>query len=181
MDNTAGITGQNIGRYRIVEHLGRGGMAEVYKAYQANLDRYVAIKLMHAFLAADQDFISRFEREAKNVAALRHPNIVQVFDFDVHNGTPYMVMEYIEGDTLKTHLENLIREGKALPLAEASHIVREVGKALSYAHKQKMIHRDVKPANVMLDNSGRVILTDFGIAKILTGPSFTITDVTIGT
>ncbi|MCC7360245.1 MAG: protein kinase [Anaerolineales bacterium] len=181
MDNTVGQTGQTIGRYRIVEHLGRGGMAEVYKAYQANLDRYVAIKLMHQFLAADQDFISRFEREAKNVAALRHPNIVQVFDFDVHNGTPYMVMEYIEGDTLKTHLEQLSREGKPLPMAEAIHIIREVGQALSYAHKQKMIHRDVKPANVMLDKSGRVILTDFGIAKILTGPSFTVTGATIGT
>ena len=181
MDNTAGQTGQTIGRYRIVEHLGRGGMAEVYKAYQANLDRYVAIKLMHQFLAADQDFISRFEREAKNVAGLRHPNIVQVFDFDVHNGTPYMVMEYIEGDTLKTYLEQLNREGKPLPMAEAINIIREVGHALSYAHKQKMIHRDVKPANVMLDKGGRVILTDFGIAKILTGPSFTVTGATIGT
>ncbi|MCC6192000.1 MAG: protein kinase [Anaerolineales bacterium] len=173
--------GQTIGRYRIIEHLGRGGMAEVYKAYQANLDRYVALKLMHPFLAADQDFIARFEREAKNVAALRHANIVQVYDFDVHNGTPYMVMEYIEGGTLKTHLENLARAGQTLPLAEAVHIVREVGKALAYAHKRQMIHRDVKPANVMLDTGGRVILTDFGIAKILTGPSYTVTGATIGT
>ena len=90
MDNPAGLSGQTIGKYRVVEHLGRGGMAEVYKAYQPNLDRYVALKLMHAFLAADQDFIARFEREAKNVAALRHPNIVQVYDFDVHNVTPSM-------------------------------------------------------------------------------------------
>ena len=102
-------------------------MAEVYKAYQPNLDRYVALKLMHAFLARDQDFIARFEREAKNVAALRHPNIVQVYDFDVHNGTPYMVMEYIEGGTLKSHLEDLTRGGQQLAVAEAMHIVREVG------------------------------------------------------
>jgi hypothetical protein len=156
-------------------------MAEVYKAYQPALDRYVALKLMHAFLAGDQDFISRFEREAKNVAALRHPNIIQVFDFDVHNGTPYMVMEFVEGGTLKTHLENLARDGKKQALSEALHIIREVGKALAYAHQRNMIHRDVKPANVLLEPDGRVILTDFGIAKILTGPSFTMTGATVGT
>jgi len=181
MDNTAGLTGQTIGKYRIVEHLGRGGMAEVYKAYQPNLDRYVALKLMHSFLAADQDFIARFEREAKNVAALRHPNIVQVYDFDVQNGTPYMVMEYIEGGTLKSHLEDLAKQGQNLPITEAVRIVHEVGKALSYAHSHQMIHRDVKPANVLMEVGGRVVLTDFGIAKILTGPSYTVTGATIGT
>ena len=181
MDNPSGLTGQTIGKYRVVEHLGRGGMAEVYKAYQPNLDRYVALKLMHAFLAGDPDFISRFEREAKNVAALRHPNIIQVYDFDVQNGTPYMVMEFIEGGTLKSHLEDLTRQGKALSTAEAVHIIREVGKALAYAHAHQMIHRDVKPANVLLETGGRVILTDFGIAKILTGPSYTVTGATIGT
>jgi predicted Ser/Thr protein kinase len=181
MDNPAGLAGQTIGKYRVIEHLGRGGMAEVYKAYQPNLDRYVALKLMHAFLAADQDFIQRFEREAKNVAALRHPNIVQVYDFDVHNGTPFMVMEYIEGGTLKSHLEDLMRAGNKQTLTEAIHIVGEIGQALSYAHSRQMIHRDVKPANVLLEKSGRVILTDFGIAKILTGPSYTVTGATIGT
>ncbi len=181
MDNPAGLAGQTIGKYRVIEHLGRGGMAEVYKGYQPNLDRYVALKLMHAFLAADQDFISRFEREAKNVAALRHPNIVQVYDFDVHNGTPFMVMEYIEGGTLKSHLEDLMRKSEKQTLSEAIHIVGEIGQALAYAHSRQMIHRDVKPANVLLENSGRVILTDFGIAKILTGPSYTVTGATIGT
>src|SRR5688572_4461131 len=87
------LVGQTIGRYRILEHLGEGGMAEVYKAYQPSLDRHVAIKVMHAFLARDSDFLGRFEREAKSVAALQHPNIIQVHDFDVHNGMPYMVME----------------------------------------------------------------------------------------
>ncbi len=181
MDNISNLAGRTIGKYQVVEHLGRGGMAEVYKAYQPNLDRYVALKLMHAFLVEDKDFISRFEREAKNVAALRHPNIVQVYDFDVADGMPFMVMEFIEGGTLKTHLENLAQRGESLPISEAVRIIHEIGEALSYAHKRSMIHRDVKPANVMLDSSGRVILTDFGIAKILTGPSHTATGATIGT
>jgi hypothetical protein len=112
---------------------------------------------------------------------LRHPNIVQVYDFDVHNGTPFMVMEYVEGGTLKSHLEDLMRQNKKQTLAEAVHIITEIGQALSYAHSRQMIHRDVKPANVLLENTGRVILTDFGIAKILTGPSYTVTGATIGT
>ena len=175
------LVGKTIGKYRIVERLGRGGMAEVYKAFQTNLDRYVAIKVMHPFLADDPGFAARFEREAKNVAALRHQNIVQVYDFDVEEGTSYMVMEFIEGATLKTRLESLAHRGEPLPLKAAIKIAREVGQALAYAHKHNMIHRDVKPANVMVDSGGRVILTDFGIAKILTGPSYTATGATIGT
>ena len=176
------LVGKTIGgKYRIVERLGRGGMAEVYKALQTNLERYVAIKLMHPFLADDQGFAARFEREAKSVAALRHPNIVQVYDFATEADAPYMVMEFIEGATLKTRLESLARHGQPLPLKAALKIVREVGHALAYAHKRNMIHRDVKPANVMVDASGRVILTDFGIAKILTGPSYTASGATIGT
>ncbi len=156
-------------------------MAEVYKAYQPSLDRYVAIKVMHAFLARDPDFLGRFEREAKNVAALQHPNIIQVFDFDVHNGMPYMVMEFVEGGTLKSRIENLARLSEVLPLGETVRIVREIGRALSYAHQRSMIHRDIKPANMLLGSGGRVILSDFGIAKILTGPSFTMSGATVGT
>ena len=169
------------GKYRIVERLGRGGMAEVYKALQTSLERYVAIKLMHPFLADEQGFAERFEREAKSVATLHHPNIVQVYDFAAESDAPYMVMEFIEGATLKTRLESLAHHGQPLPLKAALKIVREVGHALAYAHKRNMIHRDVKPANVMVDASGRVILTDFGIAKILTGPSYTASGATIGT
>jgi serine/threonine-protein kinase len=181
MDIQGNLVGKTIDKYQIVELLGKGGMAEVYKANQINLDRHVALKLMHAFLADDPDFIARFEREAKNVAGLRHPNIVQVYDFDVVNGMPYMVMEYIEGETLKAHLENMARRGESMSLGEALRIIQEIGRALAYAHKRGMIHRDIKPANVMMDVSGRAILTDFGIAKILTGPSHTATGTTIGT
>ena len=101
------MIGKTIGKYRIVEHLGRGGMAEVYKAYQPSLDRYVAIKMMHTFLADEKEFLARFEREAKVVATLRHPNIVQVYDFDAEGGVYYMVMEYINGETLKARMQNL--------------------------------------------------------------------------
>ena len=111
MGNEA-LIGKTIGRYQVTEHLGRGGMAEVYKAYQPSLDRYVAIKLMHGFLADEKEFLTRFEREAKVVATLRHPNIVQVHDFDVENGVYYMVMEFINGDTLKSRLQSLEEKGE---------------------------------------------------------------------
>src|SRR5687768_9551386 len=123
MTERGGWVGRTLGRYQIVERLGRGGMAEVYRAYQPNLDRFVALKLMYAHFADDKDFKARFEREAKSVAALHHPHIVQVYDFDVDQDTVYMVMEYIEGQTLKSHLENLAQAGQALPLAEAIRIV----------------------------------------------------------
>src|SRR5574341_496357 len=98
------LIGHTLGKYRIVEHLGRGGMAEVDKAYQPNLERYVTVKLMHAHLAAEPGFIERFESEARNVAAMRHPGIVQVFDFDTADDMPYIFMEFVEGVTLKARL-----------------------------------------------------------------------------
>src|SRR5687768_12377800 len=110
-------------------------MAEVYKAYQPSLDRHVAIKVMHAFLAREPDFLGRFEREAKNVAALQHPNIIQVFDFDVHHGMPYMVMEYVEAGTLKNHIEKLAGASQRMAPSETVRVVREVGRALAYAHQ----------------------------------------------
>nr|MBP7694140.1 serine/threonine protein kinase [Anaerolineales bacterium] len=167
MDHLADLTGKTIGKYRIIKHLGRGGMAEVYQAYQTTLDRSVALKVILPYLNADTDFLRRFEREAKSVAALRHPNIVQVFDYDVEDGLPYMVMEYIEGDSLKMLLDKLGRRGQTLPLPQAVRVAREIAQALGYAHKQGVIHRDVKPGNVMLDKTGRVILMDFGVSKIV--------------
>ncbi len=158
-------------------------MAEVYRAYHESLDRYVAIKALHAFLADDPEFKTRFEREAQNVAKLKHPNIVQVYDFDYDEASEsyYMVMELVEGPTLKDILQALGERGERMPLDEALRIVREAASALAYAHSRGMIHRDVKPANLMLDHDKRVVLTDFGIAKIVTGVQFTASGSMVGT
>ncbi len=166
-----------------MERLGRGGMAEVYRAYQASLDRQVAIKVLHAFLADDPEFKSRFEREAQNIAKLKHPNIVQVYDFDFDTDAEsyYMVMELIDGSTLKDRLSSIMARGELLPIPEVIRIMRESASALSYAHSRNMIHRDVKPANLMLDHDNRVVLTDFGIAKIVTGAQFTASGGMVGT
>ncbi len=173
--------GRTIGKYEIVEHIGRGATADVYKAYQATLDRYVAIKLLHPFLAEDHDFLSRFQREAKAAARLRHPNIMQVFDFDVIQDIYYLVMEFIDGVTLKAKLQELSASGQIMPLTEAIHTTRCVANALAYAHARDMIHRDVKPANIMIDRDAQVILTDFGTAKILGSGQHTASGVTTGT
>ncbi len=156
-------------------------MAEVYKAYQASLDRFVAIKLLHPFLADDPEFKDRFEREARNVARLRHPNIVQVYDFDYDSESEsyFMVMELIDGQTLKDRLTAMGDE--RIPIPEVLRIMRGSVEALAYAHARGMIHRDVKPANLMLDSDGRVVLTDFGIAKIVTGIQFTASGGMVGT
>ncbi|MBN1887488.1 MAG: protein kinase [Thermoflexales bacterium] len=163
------LVGRIIGKYRVDELIGRGGMAEVYKAYHPGLDRHVAIKVMHSFLVDEKDFMTRFQREARVVAGMRHPNIVQVYDFDVEAGMPYMVMEYVDGEALKDRLQRLQEEGQWLSLDETVRITLVIGSALRYAHRLGMVHRDVKPANVMIDSHGDVILTDFGIAKILSG------------
>src|SRR5258706_77110 len=156
-------------------------MAEVYRGYQPSLDRFVAIKLLHPFLADDPEFKDRFEREARNVARLRHPNIVQVYDFeyDTESESFYMVMELIDGQTLKDRLNSLGDEPMAVN--EVLRIMREATQALAYAHARGMIHRDVKPANLMIDSDGRVVLTDFGIAKIVTGQQFTASGGMVGT
>ncbi|MCB0035012.1 MAG: protein kinase, partial [Anaerolineales bacterium] len=173
--------GRQIGKYKIVEHLGRGGMAEVYKAYHENLDRFVAVKLMHPFLAGEQDFLSRFQREARAMAALNHPNIIDVFDFDVEGDVYYIVMAYISGGTLKDAQTELANQGQKMALSRAIQIILEVADALSYAHSRGMLHRDIKPANIMLNERGAAVLTDFGIAKIMSGPSYTATGAMIGT
>ena len=176
------LTGKTIGNYRVLERAGRGGMAAVYKAYQPALDRYVAIKVIHEQLVADnQDFFRRFQHEAKLVANLRHPNIVQVYDFGVADQVPYMVMEYLEGDTLKARLIELAEQKQIMPLAEARRIFLAVADALDYAHQQGMIHRDVKPANVFLTTRGDVILMDFGIARLTDGTQYTATGAMVGT
>ena len=178
----ADLSGQTLGNYRILERIGRGGMASVYKAYQPSLERHVAVKVIHEQLAADDEqFSKRFQREAKAVASLRHPNIIQVFDFGTVGDVSYMVMEYVEGTTLKAKLHGSSERGETMPLEEANRIFQSVASALEYAHRQGMVHRDIKPANVMLTPKGEVILTDFGIARIVGGTRYTATGAVVGT
>ncbi len=171
------------GKYEVIERLGRGGMAEVYRAHQGSLGRDVAIKVLHPFLADDPEFKIRFQKEARNIAKLRHPNIVQVYDFenDSEQENYYMVMELVDGPTLKELLTMYADQGKLISISDTVRIIREAASALSYAHSMGMIHRDVKPANLMLDSSNRVVLTDFGIAKIVTGVQFTASGGMVGT
>jgi serine/threonine protein kinase len=175
------FVGKQIGKYKVESRIGRGAMAEVYKAYHPNLDRYVAIKVLHKVLAEKTDILNRFQREARHVASLSHPNIVQVHDFDVLGSIYYMVMEYINGRTLKGIIKGLASKGSVVPLQEAVRIASFVGQALDYAHGKEVMHRDVKPGNVMLDKNNRVVLTDFGLARILSGPTFTTTGAIVGT
>jgi tRNA A-37 threonylcarbamoyl transferase component Bud32 len=158
------LIGQNFGRYQVIELLGRGGMATVYKAQDTRLDRQVAIKIIRrdAFAVEQTEMLlKRFEREAKSLARLSHPNIMKVLDFGEHDGSPYLVMEYLPGGTLKEKM------GRQVPWQEAAQLLLPIAEALDYAHSQNMIHRDVKPANVLLTQRGQPLLTDFGIAKIL--------------
>jgi tRNA A-37 threonylcarbamoyl transferase component Bud32 len=175
------LVGKTIGKYRIVARLGRGGMAEVYKGYQPGLDRYVAVKVLHSHLADEEDFIGRFEREATAVARLRHPNIVQVYDFDVEGSTYYMVMEFVEGPTLKAELKERSMKGQIFSLPEISRIFSALASAIDYAHSRGMVHRDLKPANVMFTAEGQVVLTDFGIARIMGATRYTMTGAISGT
>ncbi len=176
------LVGRTIGKYRILERLGHGGMADVYRAYQASLDRDVAIKILHPYLmVGEEDFVGRFRREARAAAALRHPNIVQVFDFDHEDGLYYMVMECIDGRTLKDRLKELRKQGKVMPLGETLRILEQVGDALDYAHQQGMLHRDIKPSNIMITGRGRAVLTDFGIVRMIGGAHHTMTGSVTGT
>lgn len=173
------LTGRKFGKYELVESLGQGGMAEVYKAHQPGLDRFVAIKVMHRHLASSPDFVSRFKREAKSIGQLQHAHIMHVIDFDVENDSYYMVMDYIQGDTLRDYLA----QKGALPVNEALAIMVQLVDAVDYAHRQGMIHRDIKPANVMFrdDTYSQVILTDFGMARLHDDASLTLSGTLIGT
>lgn len=175
------LTGTTLGKYKLYARLGGGGMARVYKAYQPNLDRYVAVKVMHAHLAEEDIFVQRFEREASSVARLRHPHIVQVYDFDIDHELYYMVMEFIAGPTLSAELEVRTLQNEPFTLKETAHIITNLAKAIDYAHVRGMIHRDLKPANVMFTNEGQVILTDFGIARMRGTSTYTTTGVIAGT
>jgi serine/threonine protein kinase len=169
--------GEMVGPYRIIEQLGQGGMATVYKAYHAALDRYVAIKVLHPAFLEDSNFLARFQREARLVAKLDHPNIVPIYDYAEHEGRPYLVMKFIEGETLKA----LLARGPIGP-GEIGHVAESVGSALTYAHKRNILHRDIKPSNVLLSNDGQIYLADFGLARIAQSVESTLTsDMILGT
>ena len=168
-------------RYKIDALLGQGGMSAVYKAMDPNLKRVVAIKLIHPHLSTDIEFVYRFRREAAAVAAFRHPNIVQVYDFNNDGDVYYMVLEFIPGETLQDRLKHLKKTNTRMPLPQAIRYLINICDALGYAHKQGMIHRDIKPANIMLDVQGQAILMDFGIVKILDSTAHTTTGALLGT
>lgn len=155
------IVGETIGAYRLVEKLGQGGMATVFKAYHPALDRYVAMKVLHPAFMEDSNFLARFQREARMVAKLDHPNIVSIYDSSDHEGCPYLVMKYIEGETLKAHLKR-----DRLSHDEILRVLDSVGTALQYAHERNILHRDIKPSNVLITKEGHIYLTDFGLARI---------------
>jgi serine/threonine protein kinase len=169
------------GRYKIEALLGQGGMSAVYRGIDPNLRRMVAIKLIHPHLSTDPNFMGRFKEEAATVARLRHPNIVQVYDFNVDGEIYYMVMEYLAGETLQARLKRLKAAQRLMPLSEAVHICTQICEASGYAHKHELVHRDIKPANIMLDLNGQAILMDFGIVKIVGGEYHTTTGATVGT
>ena len=169
------------GRYQIEALLGQGGMSAVYRAFDPNLRRTVAIKLIHPHLSTDPNFVGRFKEEAAAIARLRHPNIVQVHDFDMDGETYYMVMEYLIGETLQARLKRLNLNGRYLSYSDSIRICTQICDAAGYAHDHELIHRDIKPANIMLDVQDHAILMDFGIVKIIGGEYHTSTGATIGT
>lgn len=175
------LTGHSIGRYHILEPLGQGGMASVYKAFDTRLEAEVAVKVIRTDMfppAVLERMLKRFEREAKAVARLNHPNIVSVIDYGEYEGFPYLVMKYMPGGTLKAHM------GQPMPYNQAARILAPIARALAYAHGQGVLHRDVKPANILITQSGEPVLTDFGIAKLVEnekGQTLTGTGMGIGT
>jgi serine/threonine-protein kinase len=171
--------GKTIGRVRIEKYLARGGMAEVYLGSHLTLERLVAVKVLHSYIEEEPELLNRFQREARVVAGLRHPNIVQIFDFDTVEGHPYIVMEYLSGPTLAAYLRNLHQKNERIPTHQVARLLKGLTSALDYAHELGVIHRDIKPGNVMLHRKSAdvpvdapltrdidAILTDFGLVRI---------------
>lgn len=171
------MKGQKINdRYQIIKSIGEGGMANVYLAYDTILDRNVAVKVLRGDLATDEKFVRRFQREALSASSLSHPNIVEVYDVGEDNGSYYIVMEYIEGK----HLKELIKKRGKLTLSEVIDIMSQVCDGLATAHDSYIIHRDIKPQNIMILDSGLVKITDFGIAMALNSTQLTQTNSVMG-
>ncbi|MGO8949521.1 MAG: serine/threonine-protein kinase [Ktedonobacterales bacterium] len=170
------LLGLTLGHCVIEELLGQGGMARVYRGKQENLDRQVAIKVLPPYYAADPAFVERFKLEARAMAQLSHPNIVIIHDSGEETGRLYIIMEYVAGGTLKQKMAS------GMMLSEVTRIIHEVASALTYAHSRGIVHRDVKPVNVLIDTTGRAVLSDFGIAKVLqTSAALTQSGAGVGT
>src|SRR5947209_3187357 len=171
------FVGRTLGPYKLEAALGKGGMATVYRAFQATVKRYVAIKVMASEIADQPGFIERFEREAEVIASLEHPHILPVIDYGNADGVHYLVMRYIEGGSLEDRMRR-----KALSLQETARMMTQMASALDYAHKRGVVHRDLKPNNVLLDSSENAYLTDFGIARLTQSDSkLTATGSVMGT
>jgi eukaryotic-like serine/threonine-protein kinase len=183
--------GQIVAHYRLDSLIGDGGMGTVFKAYDLNLERTVALKLMHDHFARQPEFRARLAQEAKAAAQLDHPAIVRIFDFGPHEDGLYIAMEYVAGGSLRAHLSRLQRRQRFLPLAQSLQIALQMADALDYAHRRGMVHRDVKPSNIILkplsrpDEPGfqpfRAVLTDFGLVKLINGTAMTESGKTLGT
>ena len=170
------LVGKTLGGCVVTELLGQGGMARVYRAHQTHLDRDVAIKVLPPYYASDQNFVDRFQQEARSLARLSHPHIVIVHDAGQDHGLLYIIMEYVAGGNLRDYMT------QSISLREVTRIIREVAGALTYAHERGIIHRDVKPVNVLMDPSRRAVLSDFGIAKVMaTSAAMTRSGAGVGT
>jgi serine/threonine-protein kinase len=181
--STPNLSGQIFGPFELRELLGAGGMGSVYRAYQRTLNRAVAIKVLPSTLAAEEDFVERFHREAETVAALEHPHIIPVYDYGVQEGTSYIVMRLLTGGTLADRINRREAQQQPLPsLSDVADLLYQLAGAFDYAHSRGIIHRDVKPNNIMFDNQGNAFLVDFGIAKLLASTSaLTATGSVLGT
>src|SRR2546426_1106153 len=173
----AALREATLGHYEVLTELGRGGMATVYLAHDIALGRKVAIKVMSPALFSGEGMAERFKREARTAAQLSHPHIIPIFSVQESGDLLFFVMKFIEGRPL----DSIIKEVGPLPIAMVRTILIQVASALGYAHRRKVIHRDIKPPNIMLDADGRAIVTDFGIAKVSETQGLTVTGATIGT
>jgi serine/threonine protein kinase/tetratricopeptide (TPR) repeat protein len=154
------VIGTKLGSYEIIEEIGKGGMATVYRAYQPTVGRHVAVKVIKKSIAEDEVSMVRFRREARLIARLEHPHLLPIYDFDDAHDPPYIVMRYMEGGTLK----DVLRRGQ-IPFEEIGYLLRQIAAALDYAHRQGIVHRDIKPSNIMIDREGNAFVADFGIAR----------------
>lgn len=164
------------GRYKILKVIGGGGMANVYLARDIILERDVAIKILRLDFSDDDEFIRRFRREAQSATSLAHPNIVSIYDVGEEDNIYYIVMEYVEGKTLKQY----IQQNAPLHPREALNLMEQIVSAIAHAHENQIVHRDIKPHNILIDNLGNIKVTDFGIAMALTSTTITHTNSVLG-